>query len=259
MAEHHRPTWIIDLHSDFPGSAVVLAHLHNVVIMDKTDVLMQRWPTVSLPVVGYGTMAMLTRLARVPELGQAVFDNYATLRCSTYYSAIYDLLGRACVFAPFSALPLLPLERMFGSSIFVRSDTNYKLFPSSVLTTSEAALWLDRYREHGDELVVISEVVSFEREWRCFCRNGTFFCGSSYPNEPYEVVPAHVRHFAERAAERMLKLGANMVTVDVGIAAGRLRVVEIGGVNSWGLYGSDVDAFIRAMEAEALARWSDYA
>ena len=45
-----------------------------------------------------------------------------------------------------------------------------------------------------------------------------------------------------------------MVTVDVGVARDRLRLIEMGGVNSWGLYGADPDAFIAAMEAEALAR-----
>jgi hypothetical protein len=50
-----------------------------------------------------------------------------------------------------------------------------------------------------------------------------------------------------------------MVTVDVGIEAGSLRIVEIGGVNSWGIYGSNVKTFIEVMESEALSRWKDYA
>ncbi|WP_218025098.1 hypothetical protein [Nocardia jejuensis] len=46
-----------------------------------------------------------------------------------------------------------------------------------------------------------------------------------------------------------------MVTVDIGIDTGDvLRLVEIGGVNSWGIYGSKVSDFIAAMEAEALDR-----
>ncbi|WP_301316695.1 ATP-grasp domain-containing protein [Nocardia amikacinitolerans] len=45
--------------------------------------------------------------------------------------------------------------------------------------------WLEFYDEHRNELVVVSEVVNFEREYRCFCRNGRFFCGSAYPIEPY--------------------------------------------------------------------------
>lgn len=46
-----------------------------------------------------------------------------------------------------------------------------------------------------------------------------------------------------------------MITVDVGIDPdGIVRLVELGGVNSWGIYGSNVGDFIAAMEAEALTR-----
>ena len=106
----------------------------------------------------------------------------------------------------------------------------------------------------------MSEVVPFDVEYRCFCRNGAFFCGSSYPEAPYQPVPEDVREFAERVAKKLLAAdGMNMVTVDVGVGEGRLRLVEIGGVNSWGIYGSDVAAFIEAMEAESLTRWRDLA
>ncbi len=94
----------------------------------------------------------------------------------------------------------------------------------------------------------MSEVVTFEREYRCFCRNGRFFCGSSYPLEPYLPVPDHVRGFAETAAARLLTHGSTMVTVDVGVGPdGVLRLVELGGVNSCGIYGSNVADFIAAM------------
>lgn len=46
-----------------------------------------------------------------------------------------------------------------------------------------------------------------------------------------------------------------MVTVDVRVSPdGALRLVELGAVNSWGIYGSNVAEFIAATEAEALAR-----
>nr|WP_281292450.1 ATP-grasp domain-containing protein [Nocardia bhagyanarayanae] len=219
---------------------------------------MGRWPVVQegRTVVGYGTMSTMTRLRRVPQLGEAVFDDYTTLRCSSYYRHVYDLLGRTVVLVPFSAVPGLPLRRMFDSDqVFVRSDTNYKLFPAGVHEIAELGRWLQSYDEYRNELVVVSEVVNFEREYRCFCRNGRFFCGSSYPLEPYLPVPDHVRDFAETAAARLLTHGLTMVTVDVGVGTdGALRLVELGGVNSWGIYGSNVADFIAAMEAEALAR-----
>ncbi|MEV0246357.1 ATP-grasp domain-containing protein [Nocardia sp. NPDC050712] len=253
-----RPQWLIDLHEDFPGSALVAAALDDALIVEPHDSMMGRWPVVQdgRTVVGYGTMPTMMGLRRVARLGEAVFDDYAALRCSFYYRHVYDLLGRTAFLVPFSAVPDLPLRRMFDSDqVFIRSDTNYKLFPAGVHAIAELGRWLEIYDQHRDALVVVSEVVTFEREYRCFCRDGRFFCGSSYPVEPYLPVPEHVRGFAESVAARLLVHGANMVTVDVGVGPdGVLRLVELGGVNSWGIYGSDVADFIAAMEAEALAR-----
>ncbi|WP_238549186.1 ATP-grasp domain-containing protein [Acaryochloris marina] len=49
-----------------------------------------------------------------------------------------------------------------------------------------------------------------------------------------------------------------MLTIDIGIHAGEPKLVEIGGVNSWGIYGSNVADFIAAMEEEAIDRWEDF-
>jgi len=284
-----RPRWILDLHPDFPGSALVLDHLEErarrdgspaPLIVTREDVVLGRGPFAQSPAataatatttelfLGYGTMHTMTRLARRPmPMGAAVFDDYAKLKCSSYYPHVYDLLGRTCFLVPFSALPTLPLQRMLASDrVFVRSDTNYKLFPAAELALANVAGWVETYREHGEELAVVSEVVRFDREYRCFLRDGAFFCGSSYAKQPlpmtaYEPVPAAVRRFAVLAATRMLRLGVNMCTVDVGVTSASglendvLRVVEIGGVNSWGIYGSNVEVFVREMEAEALERF----
>lgn len=253
-----RPQWLIDVHEEFPGSAIVAAALGDAVIVEPRDAMVGRWPAVEegRAVVGYGTMPTMRSLRRVSRLGEAVFDDYALLRCSFYYRHVYDLLGRTALFVPFSAVPDLPLRRMFDSDrVFLRSDTNYKLFPAGVHAIEELGDWLHTYDQYRDELVVISEVVTFEREYRCFCRDGRFVCGSSYPSEPYLPVPDHVRDFAETTATRLLAHGSTMVTVDVGVDPdGVLRLVELGGVNSWGIYGSNIADFIAAMEAEALAR-----
>ncbi|GAB3212415.1 ATP-grasp domain-containing protein [Nocardia tengchongensis] len=253
-----RPQWLIDLHEEFPGSAVVAAALDDALIVEPRDVMTGHWPAIQegRTVVAYGTMPTMRSLRRVRQLREAVFDNYTMLRCSSYYRHVYDLLGRTAVLAPFSAVPALPLRRMFDSDqVFIRSDSNYKLFPAGVHAIEDLNHWLQTYNQYRDELVVISEVVNFDREYRCFCRNGRFACGSSYPTEPYLPVPDHVRAFAETAAARLLTHGATMITVDVGESPdGALRLVELGGVNSWGIYGSNVADFISAMEAEALAR-----
>lgn len=255
--------WLIDLHPEFPASEIVAEYLRQhkkiePIIIDRDDVMLGRWPDTEDWIVGYGTMFAMTRLLRHQPLSTAIFDDYLGLRCSKYYSYIYPFLGRAFLFAPFGALPNLPLQRMFGDNIFVRSDTNYKLFPAEVLKTQELPHWVKTYSHHQNELAVVSEVVSFETEYRCFCRNGIFFCGSSYPDEPYSEVPQEIRSVAESVAQALEVTGMNMLTIDIGIHAGEPKLVEIGGVNSWGIYGSNVADFIAAMEEEAIDRWEDF-
>lgn len=245
-----RPRWILDLHPDFPSSQQLLEYLPDVVVLNRDEVIKGSWPELSGAVVGYGTMFTMTRLRRHPKLGQAVFDDYTLLRCSSYHRWTYDLLGRTSLIAPISALPSLPLERIFGSRFFLRSDTNYKLFQATSHPTNQLPDWLF---DHSDELAVLSEVIDIVQEYRCFCSHGKFVCGSSYPEPPYQQVPDIVRQSAQEVASRMHRQGLNLCTVDLATCPdGRVRLIEIGGVNSWGLYGSDPEAFIAALEAEAL-------
>lgn len=247
-----RVTWILDLHDEFPSSGQLVELLGDAArVVTRQDALLGRWPEVEGPVVGYGTMLTMSRLAAHPELGHAVFDDYPRLKCSSYYRWVYDLLGRKAVIVPFAALSHLRLEELFGPRVFIRSDSNYKLFSAGVHDITEVPEWVDLYKAHHDELVVLSEPVRIDQEYRCFFREGRFVCGSSHPDPPFGEVPDEVITFAGIAAARLHDKGLAMCTVDVAIGD-KLRLVEAGGVNSWGLYGSSTEAFIAALEDEAL-------
>lgn len=198
-------------------------------------------------------MFCMTRLGRHPQLGRAIFDDYRLLRCSAYYRWTYDLLGRLCLLVPFSALSTLPLERIFESQrIFLRSDSNYKLFPAQIHELKALPEFLQIYGNHRHEMVVVSETIEIQREYRCFCRHGHYICGSSYPDPPFLSPPAEVRKLAEETARRLDLQGLALTSIDLAECNdGRLRLVEVGGVNSWGLYGSDPAAFVAALEAQA--------
>ncbi|MEV0467854.1 hypothetical protein AB0I30_00310 [Nocardia tengchongensis] len=143
-----RPQWLIDLHDECPGSAVVAAALDDALIVEPRDVMTGRWPAVQegRTVVAYGTMPTMRSLRRVRQLGEAVFDDCTMLRCSFYYRHVYDLLGRTAVLVPFSAVPALPLRRMFDSDqVFIRSDSNYELFPAGVHAIEDLDHWLQTY------------------------------------------------------------------------------------------------------------------
>lgn len=82
----------------------------------------------------------------------------------------------------------------------------FKLFPTGVISVEEVPRWMDLYRVHQQELVVLSEVIAFGQEYRCFCRDGNFICGSSY----HLPVPSEVRDFAEGAAQRINDQGISV-------------------------------------------------
>lgn len=250
-----RPAWLIEEDPDFPGPERVLrSGLVEVIPLDPGPPWAARWPAVALPAVAYGTMQTMRRLQHHRPLAPAVFDHYPSLRCSSYLRHVYDLLGREVFLLPLRALGCIDLRRHFGERVFIRPDTNYKLFASGVVDCAQIEAFLGVHQEHRDELVVASEVVALGQEYRCFCRKGKVVCHSSYPLEPYGPAPAGVIAFAEACAGRLSgALPLRMLTVDVALdAAGKLRLVEVGGVNSWGVYGCDLPAFVEAMEAEAL-------
>jgi hypothetical protein len=250
-----RPRWILDLDPEFPAAERVARRLPDPIIVSRTKAGSYDWPAIDGPVVLYGTMRMVTRALREPGLANRVFDHYPALRCSSYYRAIYDLLGRTSVIVPFTALHVVDWRRMFGDQVFVRPDSNYKLFAARVVAVDAIHELVSAEQLHRDELVVVSEVVELGPEYRCFCRGGRVVCHSAYPGEPYTPAPPDAIAFAEQAAARLGDvLGSAMMTIDVALGRDRPRLVEAGGVNSWGLYGCDVDAFIAAMEDEARAR-----
>ncbi len=256
-------TWLVELDPDFPGpqrvEAFLLERAARVILLDPGPPWAPRWPEVEGPIVGYGTMRTMRRLQQHRPLSRAVFDDYPSLRCSVYYRQVYDLLGRDAVFVPLAALAHLDLARRFGERFFVRPETNYKLFAAQIVESAKARAFVEVEREHATELVVVSEVVELGDEFRCFCRDGAVFAHSSYSLEPWGPVPPEVQRFTAEVAARLRGVTpSDMLTVDVARAPdGRLRLVEVGGVNSWGVYGADLAPFVAAMEAEAREVWEE--
>ena len=258
-----RPRWILEIHPDFTDPARLVPLVQAPILLDATapDSADQLPADVAGPLVAFGSLRRMHHLLRLPGLADAVLDQHAELRCSRYYRHVYPWLGRTAVLVPLCALPHLPLARLFGEAVFVRPDEATKPFEAAVVPTQPAAIaeHLRRHSEHADALVVLSEVVPMGTEYRCFVRQGTVFAHSSYMHPPpYRPAPPAVRTFAEAVARALLQAtGMTMLTVDVSQHGDTLRLVEVGGVCSWGLYGADPHAFVAAMEAEALQRHQD--
>lgn len=253
-----RPRWLLDAPHDF-DDALRLEPLLDAPIWLPADPRVSPWPDPPPgPLVAFGAMRTLRRLARHAPLSRAVLDDWSRLSCSSYYAYIYDLLGRDAVFVPMSALHSFGIEQRFGERVFVRPDGNHKPFEARLIGRDDVEMFLAQHKNYHDELIVLSEPVRFVAEWRCWCRAGALVTASSYPGPPWSQPPPEAVALALEAARRLDGgIGEGFYTVDVGVLdTGRVALVECGGVGSWGLYGCDLEAFVVACEAQAVATFA---
>lgn len=245
-------TWLLEIHHDFTDPERMIPHVGRHVLLDTDDLRRGKVPQIEGPVVAYGRFKCLTHLLGT-SLSRAVFDDYRSLQCSIYYRHLYPYLHRMAVLIPMIGLTEMNPETVFGKEFFVRPDSNKKPFEAKKVSVDTLGDYLASHRNFHHDLVVVSEVISIAREFRCFCREGKVFASSAYPPPDIEVAPPAVIEFSEEVAQTVLQsLGMNMISVDVAVDPdGKCRLIEIGGVNSWGIYGVDENVFAKALEAEA--------
>lgn len=218
------------------------------------------WPNVEGVPLGFGSCNFIMGMSREKILCEGVLDYHQQLKCSNYYHDVYDMILGPRVFMPNGCLghSAKEIEKMFGPKVFVRPDAAVKEFDGQVFSIEELAkAGTDiRLSRNSRGMVVLGKVFEFDKEYRVFCRNGKAFCHSSYIplDKEWEPAPRDVLDLAEEAALRLYESVGSMIVVDVGRGKQGLSLIEINGVNSSGFYGSDLNAFIEAMEAEVLAR-----
>jgi len=257
--------WIVEISPEFSDGQRVADYLktQGKIVHEMTDrpsTLV--WPRALETSIGYGSVNFCLRMSRQPAICEGIFDWYIGLRCSTYYNQVYDMLGRNAVFLPYGALEHVNYATMFPGhkKLFVRPDASIKEFDGKIFSVEDLkrANELPEFSRNRDGLVVVSEVVRMGKEYRVFCRGGEAICSSSYqippdPDVAFVPAPQDVVLYAEEASRRLLDSG-NILAIDVADDHGVLRLVEINGVNSAGLYGCNIGKFVDAMEAEALER-----
>ena len=174
-------TWIFVFDPLFPDPQRLRSQVQHSIVLDPRAIHSRNLPKIEPPFVGYGPMAAMLQLLQIPDLCEAVFDNYRNLRCSQYYSYLYQYLQRDCFFAPLATLHHLPLQRYFGKEVFVRPDSNFKSFSGRVIAVEDVPTFQKNQALYQEELVVLSEVLDLGQEYRCFCHNNRVFAHSSYP------------------------------------------------------------------------------
>jgi hypothetical protein len=205
-------------------------------------------------------------MLRQPVVSGGIFDRFEQLRCSNYYHHVYWALGRTAIFVPFGALPEMlhneTVKRLFGDYVFIRPDAAIKEFTGKVISTDprpQARGLPPEFARARGGLVVLADKTDIGDEYRVFCRHGKAVCSSSCDvnGRVSNSVPKGAIELAEKVSLALEEACGRFISVDIGIekqkpiGAPQVRLIEVNGVNSAGLYGCDVDAFVNAMEAEA--------
>lgn len=216
------------------------------------------------PVIFYGSLntAEYLRVLQRNWVPLIWYDAVA-FSCRSYYAH----WGRYLVqeqygFFPLAELPRLKcsLYQMFGKDgmVFIRPDDNDKSFSGRLVPEGNFPEWFEETQAAGPvatALAVVSAPVRIEAEWRFVIADRKVVAGTGYKGGGKLADPGdcyrNAALFAQEIAAAPWQPRA-IYCVDVAYGqGGRYRLVEIGGINSAGLYRCELLPVIRAMNAIA--------
>lgn len=191
------------------------------------------------------------------------FDKDA-FSCRSYYAHWGKfLLQEDYAFYPLAELPRLKgkLYQSFGKEgmVFIRPDANDKSFSGRLVPEDNFPKWYEETQDNRPDpaaLVVVSSPVRIEAEWRFVIADRKLVAGSGYKGGGSLGLSSEymqkASHFAKEVATAPWQPRA-IYCLDVAYCAtGQYRLVEIGGINSAGLYHCELLPVIRAMNEIAV-------
>ena len=218
-------------------------------------------PALEGPVVFHGSLGNAARLASGAETPQPwAFCDIEAFHCSSWYPrAAPWLIHRAWRQLPADQLvqerSRVAEELGGGTALFVRPDSPLKPFSGRVVEVDKLTLAaLDHGIYFDDETlpVLAAPVQDVGREWRFVVVNHTVVAGSEYVADGRErvdgAVEDHVARFAAQIAAEFPP-PQPVYVLDICEVAGRLRIAELNPFSGADLYGCDLVAVIRAVEA----------
>lgn len=184
--------------------------------------------------------------------------------CRSYYAHWGQfLLQEHYGFYPLAELPRLKddLYRIFGKEdmVFIRPNDNDKSFNGRLVPIDNFAQWYEETQFTNPDpasLVVVSFPVRIEAEWRFVIADRKIVAGTHYKwVGKLEMSKDSLRKaalFAKEVASAPWQPRA-IYCLDLAYnGAGQFRLVEIGGINSAGLYHCELQPVIQAMNAIAI-------
>jgi ATP-grasp domain, R2K clade family 3 len=216
------------------------------------------------PIIYYGSLNTVEYLrVRRPHWVPLIWFDSVAFSCQSYYArwGAY-LLQERYGFYPLGELLRLKeqLYCMYGKEemIFIRPDDNDKSFSGRLVPLDNFSQWYEEAqagKPNPAALVVVSAPIQAGGEWRFVIADRKVVAGTHYKwagkvtSSSDDVKNAGA--FAEDIAAAPWQ-PASIYVVDITrTSTGRYRLVEIGGINSAGLYHCELLPVIQAMNGIA--------
>lgn len=224
-------------------------------------------------VVAYGSINLIRGLLRGTPWTPTAWMNLKDMTCQSYYAHWgHFCLQREYAMVPWADLPRVK-DKLYQTyqeddCVFFRPNDNTKVFTGKVVPREEFKRWYDQeeycYSPAPESLAVVARPQKLDAEWRIVICDGKIVTGSLYKTNgrtmTYEEMepgaPKEALDLAETIARLEWKPGPAFV-LDVCLSVGEYKVLEIGSLNSAGLYKCDLEKVVDAMSALAIKEWKE--
>ena len=238
-------------------------------------------------VVFYGSLNFAHKLQKL-NWTPGVYLNDKAFECTSYYPILGDML----VHSAYIMLPYGDLLRMkenlfkyifkYQNKVFIRPNSGSKEFTGMIVEEDnfeECIKLAGFYDVEPNLLVLISNVLNLEKEWRFVVVDGKVISGSLYRDwsapessrpgiatRDYVLRHSHSKHeickdkqalaAAQKCADRYNP--DRCWTIDVAkTEMGTYAILEIGCFSCAGMYGNNLEKIVRLVSASALKEWEE--
>lgn len=190
--------------------------------------------------------------------------DWEMLSCHYYYSRWGEfLLQQEYAFYPFGELLRLKnyLYKTFGknNNIFIRPNTNDKVFTGSVVEEKHFKSWFDATRLPNDLMCIIAKPQDILAEYRFVMFENKVISGSQYKDGNCiihsDVLPKESINFAEKVSS--VWSPHPIYCLDLAETKEGFKVVECGSVNMAGFYKCNIKPIIEVMSKIAIKEFED--
>lgn len=182
---------------------------------------------------------------KMRDIGFRVFGLHDGYSCRNYMPALrVNLLNQDAVFLPYGLLSSSRemVRSLFGDQVFIRPDSNAKLFTGQVVSTdpNQWDINISRNMNGYDpipshEMVVISSIKQITEEYRSIVLQGRVVSTARAGEN------SHLPHMNTQVQELITGCTYNpdpIWILDTAVSDGRLKILEVGGFSTSSLYGN---------------------